>query len=241
MANKIIKEEQLSRLVSKIKTDIDKALRHLPYGKVTSSSSTVVTATVDNFTAYETGAVCIIKNGSATSASGWTLNVNGLGAKKVYVTTADTTASTTQFAANHTMMFIYDESLNSNAGGWRICQLFNSNTTYSNASLGQGYATCTTAPSTTAKTATLSSYDLVIGGVVVVKFSYNVLAGATLNVNSKGAAPMYYRGSAITAGVINEGDVAYFMYQKIAPTTGAYVLLGVDRWAQDRIEIIDLT
>lgn len=96
-----------------------------------SSTSTKVTATVPGITALKTGTVIILKNSGVASASGWTLNVNGLGAKNVYVTTATATRSTTQFAKDYTMMFIYDESLNSGAGGWRICQLFNSNTTYS--------------------------------------------------------------------------------------------------------------
>ena len=97
-------------------------------------------------------------------------------------------------------------------------------TTYTNEKLGQGYATCSTAAATTAKAATLSNYVLTKGGVVAVKFTYAVPADATLNVNSKGAKPIYYKGSAITAGVIQEGDTATFMYDGTN-----YHLLAVDR------------
>lgn len=60
-------------------------------------------------------------------------------------------------------------------------------TTYTNASLGQGYGTCTTAATTVAKIVTLANYSLIIGGIVSVKFTYTVPANATMNINSKGA------------------------------------------------------
>ena len=86
------------------------------------------------------------------------------------------------------------------------------NTTYTPQKLGFGYGTCTTAASTVAKAATLSSYTLVTNGIVSVKFSNSVPASATLNINSKGAKAIFYRGAAITAGIINAGDIATFIY-----------------------------
>ena len=85
-------------------------------------------------------------------------------------------------------------------------------TTYTPAKLGFGYGTCATAAATTAKTVTLSNYVLTTGGYISVKFTYAVPASATLNVNSKGAKSIYYKGSAITAGVIKAGDMATFVY-----------------------------
>lgn len=99
---------------------------------------------------------------------------------------------------------------------------WDNNNTYSNAALGQGYATCSTAASTTAKVASLGSYSLVTGGIVACKFTYNVPANATLNINSKGAKSIYYRGKAITAGVIKAGDIATFIY------SGQYHLISID-------------
>ena len=80
------------------------------------------------------------------------------------------------------------------------------------AALGFGKGTCGTAAATAAKVVTLSGYNLITNGIIAVKFTYAVPASATLNVNSKGAKSIYYRGSAITAGVIDAGDIAVFIY-----------------------------
>lgn len=85
-------------------------------------------------------------------------------------------------------------------------------TSANNASLGQGRGTCDTAASTAAKVVALSNYALATGGIVSVKFTNAVPANATLNINSKGAKSIYYNGSAITAGIINAGDTATFIY-----------------------------
>jgi len=97
-------------------------------------------------------------------------------------------------------------------------------TTYTQEKLGQGYATCSTAAATAAKAATLSNYSLVKGGVVAVKFENAVPASATLNVNSKGAKDIYFKGAAITANIIQAGDTATFIYDG-----SKYHLLSVDR------------
>ena len=97
-------------------------------------------------------------------------------------------------------------------------------TTYSNASLGQGHGTCATAEATAAKVVSLSSYALVTGGIVAVKFTCAVPASATMNINSKGAKPIYYHGSAISAGIIKAGDLAVFMYNG-----SQYHLIAIDR------------
>ena len=102
------------------------------------------------------------------------------------------------------------------------------NTTYSQASLGQGYGTCSTAAATVAKVVTLSSYALSNGGIVSVKFTYAVPASATMNINSKGAKAIYYRGAAIVADVIKAGDIATFIYDGTR-----YHLLSIDRWQAD--------
>lgn len=95
---------------------------------------------------------------------------------------------------------------------WTILNYYDSNTTYSPASLGFGYGTCATAADTAAKTATLSSYKLTTGGIVAIKFSYAVGANATLSINSTTAKAIYYDGEKIKAGVISAGDIAVFVY-----------------------------
>lgn len=105
------------------------------------------------------------------------------------------------------------------------------------AKLGSGYGTCGTAEATAAKAATLSGYVLRTGGHVSVKFTYAVPASATLNINSAGAKAIYYRGAAITAGVIGAGDIATFVYDGTQ-----YQLLSVDSGEKEMTdqEVTDL-
>ena len=102
------------------------------------------------------------------------------------------------------------------------------------AARGYGLATCSTAAATVAKTATLSSYAKVANSTVSVKFTYDVPASATLNINSTGAASIYYQGAAIKAGVIKAGDIATFVYST------QYHLVGIDRSCSDAAEIENL-
>ena len=95
--------------------------------------------------------------------------------------------------------------------------------TYLPQSLGFGFGICSTGAATVAKVATLTDYALIKNGIVSVKFTNSVPANATLNINSKGAKPIFYRGSAIVAGVINAGDVATFIYDGTN-----YIYLGTD-------------
>lgn len=77
---------------------------------------------------------------------------------------------------------------------------------------GNGIGTCSTAAATAAKEVALTGYELVKNGFVAVTFTYDVPANATLNINSKGAKPIYYQGAAIEAGVIKAGDTVTFCY-----------------------------
>lgn len=92
----------------------------IPYGEVDSTStSTVFTATVPGITKLEHGTVMLLKNGVVTSASGFTININNLGAKPAYNNMAAASAETTLFNVNYTMLFIYDE--NRVTGGCWVC------------------------------------------------------------------------------------------------------------------------
>ena len=92
----------------------------IPFGTVDSSStSTAFTATVDGIAELVDGACVLLKNGVVTSASGFTLNVNNLGALPVYSNLAAATRETTIFNVNYTMLFIYD-STRVSGGAW-IC------------------------------------------------------------------------------------------------------------------------
>lgn len=194
------------------------------YGECSTAAATAakVVTVDDSFTLVE-GAQVTIKFTNANSVASPTLNVNSTGAKPLYqrgTTAISTSTTTTGWAAGAIQTFTYDGT------GW--IRDYWVNTTYSPASLGQGYATCSTAETTTAKVATLSSYLLVKGGIVAVKFTYAVPASSTLNVNSKGAKSIYYRGAAIESGIIKAGDIATFIYNGTQ-----YHLIAIDRWQED--------
>ena len=157
------------------------------------------------------------------------LNVNSTGAKNIKYRNANLDQAGV-LAANRTYCFVYDGT------NYQIVGDLDSNSTYTNMSLGNGYGTCTTGGSTTAKVVTLSNYALLVGGVVAVKFTNAVPANATMNINSKGAKSIYYHGAAITANIIQAGDVATFIYNG-----SQYDLLAVDRIAKDTITALGIS
>ena len=95
---------------------------------------------------------------------------------------------------------------------------------FTNVSQGFGYAVCSTAAATAAKTADLTGYVLVPNSFVAVKFTYAVPANATLSINSATAKNIRYHGSNITSGIIQAGDIATFVYD------GEYYhIISIDR------------
>ena len=99
----------------------------IPFGRVDSTStSTVFTATVEGISTLKTGVCVMLSNHVVTSASGFTINVNGLGAKPCYSNMTNATRETTIFNVNYTMLFVYDESLDGGDGGWWVYRGYNS-------------------------------------------------------------------------------------------------------------------
>ena len=103
---------------------------NIPFGTITNVSGTAFSATVPGVTQLRDGVCAYIRNDDTnTSASGWTLNVNGLGAKPVYQSMAAASAVTTTFNKNYTMLFIYNSSRV--AGGcWDLFYGYYSTTNY---------------------------------------------------------------------------------------------------------------
>lgn len=100
----------------------------IPYAAVDdTSTSTAFTATVPGITELKNGVIMLLKNGVVTSTSGFTVNINGLGAKPVYTNLAAATAESTKFNVNYTMLFIYDEDRVS-GGCWVCYNGYDSNT-----------------------------------------------------------------------------------------------------------------
>lgn len=108
----------------------------IPYGECDSTStSTAFTATVPGITMLTDGVCVMLKNGIVTSASGFTININGLGAKPVYsnmatgndITPTDPTRDTTIFNINYTMFLVYSSTIVSD-GGWICYRGYDANT-----------------------------------------------------------------------------------------------------------------
>ena len=99
-----------------------------------------------------------------------------------------------------------------------------SDVTIANLDLGQGYGTCGTAQAVTEKAVTLSNYIQSEGGIVVVKFTYGVPASSTLKVGGYAARDIYYKGAAITGGIITAGDTVTFMY-----SNAKYHVVAIDK------------
>lgn len=75
------------------------------------------------------------------------------------------------------------------------------------------YGICSTAAATAAKVVACTGFGLTTGAEITVKFAVtNTAANPTLNVNSTGAKPIYYRGSAITAGHLGANRTYAFRY-----------------------------
>lgn len=108
----------------------------IPYGEVDSTSTdTAFTATVPGITELTDGTTVLLKNGVVTSASGFTININGLGAKPVYsnmatgnpITPTNPTRETTIFNINYTLLLIYSSTI-VDGGGWINYRGYDSNT-----------------------------------------------------------------------------------------------------------------
>ena len=220
---------------------IDKAMY---YGESTTAAATMPkVCTVETFPTYTNNGVTHAKEGTiiavkftnsdTNTTAAPELNVNGIGAKAIMYNNAiiTSTAKNTVVAgyAKQIAYYRYDPELDGGNGAWEfLAKSVDSNSTYSQASLGQGYATQSNSAAATAITASISSYALSDGGIVTIKFNYDVPANATLNISSKGAKAIYNKGAAIAAGVIKAGDTATFIYSTY------YHLISVDSWQDNQ-------
>lgn len=173
----------------------------------------------------EIGSLIVINFDISNSASNVKIKVGNNDAYPIWYNNTEYTSTGTAYTGYANRLIVY--MFNGTHWVW-ITSSYDSNTTYTNEKLGNGYGTCSTAASTTAKTATFSSYTLVKHGMVSIKFTNAVPANATLNINSKGAKNIYYRGAKIIANIIKAGDIATFVYDGTQ-----YQLIAIDRWQND--------
>ena len=165
----------------------------------------------------EIGAEFVVKGTYTNSASNVTLNVNNTGAKQIlYRDQVYDSPSIILIYENQLIRYVFD-------GTYYVWMGRSNENSYNPQTLGFGYGISETPAATAAKTATLAKYSLTKNGIVAVKFTNAVGTGATLNINSRGAKPIFYRGAAIVAGVIGAGDVATFIYDGTN-----YIYLGTD-------------
>lgn len=215
--------------IEKISTNSDS------YGTCATAAATAakVVNDIEGFELYE-GVPIYVKMTYSNTVANPTLNVNGTGAKSIkrYGTTAPSTATTSSWLAGSVINFVYDGTY------WQMVGWLN--TTYSNVSFGHGYCgdetTASVTNTTVARTAKLPSLTLSTGGIVTVRFTKDVPANATLNIDYsaagatatyRGAKPIIFNGSAITAGIIKAGDTATFQYSTYVVSTGQYILIGL--------------
>lgn len=106
-------------------------------------------------------------------------------------------------------------------------------TKYTPQSLGFGHILCTTAESTLEKTATLSEWTLTKNAIITVRFSYNVSADSTLNINSSGAKQIWYNGAALPSGIIKGTDEVTFIYDGTR-----FRLIAIDKVNPERLSSV---
>ncbi len=201
------------------------------YGTCSTPASTAekVVVVEDENWKLEVGSIVVIKHSATNSASNVTINVNNTGAYPIWANSSEYTSTSSNYtgAANRIITYIFDGT----HWVWLSQGVYPSST--SNASLGQGYGVCSTAETTLAKTATISSFSLETGGIVSIKFNNAVPANSTLNIRSKGAKKIFYKGSAITDGIIKAGDTATFIYDG---TQFQLISIDVDYATKDYVD-----
>ena len=196
------------------------------------------------------GTEIVVKYAATNSSTGTPLlNVNNTGTASVWYNNAAITGTKSTYLGykNRYIRYMWDGTY------WVFMGYsYDANSTYANYSLGNGYGVQTDNGSTAAITVAFTSYTLADNGRVSVLFRHDVPADATMNINDKGAKPIYIdsenpvtNAMKITAGVIKEGDIATFVYKTIeyeasgtdSNTLNRYVLVNInhDHTKQDII------
>ena len=193
-----------------------------------STAAKVVTATGFGFNA---GEILCVYFSKANTAATPTLNVNSAGGKSIYIggSTPSSTTNVLKWSAYTLVSFIFDGTY------FRYISSISAANVLSSRGANTWYGTCTTAEATTAKTSAITNYVLTTGALAAIKFTYAVPASVTLNINSTGAKSIFYQGAAITAGIINAGDLVTFVYDGTQ-----YVVVSIDHRRITEAEIDEM-
>ena len=162
--------------------------------------------------------IAVLFYNTDTSSSNYTyLNVNSTGAIRIMYGKGN-------FAAGKNIRYTGISNVYTiymyNGTYWRWVTTALADTTLS----GFGYATQNNSSTSSSITATLPDYKQIQGGIVCVKFIYDVPANSTLNIDSVGASSIKHKGSNITAGIIKAGDLVTFVYNS------GYQILAIDSY-----------
>lgn len=165
-----------------------------------------VTITGNTNWVLKEGSIIGVKFTNTNTASSVTLNVNNTGAKSIaYNTNRPYTGNSNMIAgyANRTLMYMYDGTYWVWISGGYDANDNNIPSAY-----------CSTAAATAAKTASCSGYALLSNSYIqVIITTTNTAASAlTLNINGKGAKPIYINGAASSAENYTLYAGSYFVY-----------------------------
>lgn len=177
------------------------------FGTCTTAAATAakeVTLTNTNAIELKAGIIVGVKFSNSNTASNVTLNVNGSGAKSIYYNNAVYTGNYNSICgyANRTYFYMY------NGTYWVfLSQGMADSNTYTS-------AYCSTAASTAAKTASCSGYNLLANSYIhIIMTTANTSPGAlTLNINGKGAKPIYINGTASSSSNYSLPAGSYLVY-----------------------------
>lgn len=203
------------------------------FATCTTAASTVakVATLTKGIVVLTVGMKVSVKFTYAHTATSMTLNVNSTGVKTCQF--KGTAVGSGLIVAGGVYDFVYDGTYWQLLGGVVPTSVATA-TTANNAYNPLNYGTCSTAAATAAKTVTLSYFTLVAGKQIRVKFTYaNTASTPTLNVNSTGAKPMYFKdGTQITSTNFAFNTELHYLFTYSTSiegvTTGCYVLENHD-------------
>ena len=177
------------------------------YGTCSTAAATaakVISLTNGTNFALSAGAIIGVKFTNTNTASNVTFNVDSKGAKSLYYNNAAYTGNSSSVCgtANRLHYYMYDGTY------W----VFLSNGILDSDTIPSAY--CTTAAATAAKVASCSGYALLSKSYIqVIITAANTYAGAiTLNINGRGAKPIYINGAASSSTNYTLPAGSYFVY-----------------------------
>lgn len=200
--------------------DVDKARTLFAGETSTNDAAGNWTATIDGITKLYDGLTIALRLNSTYNSTYNSLNVNNLGAKIVWY--RKNTRLTSHVPNGAEILITYRTNAGSyttpSSGsrtdipkgttctdGWILTTAYDSNTVPS--------AYCTTGASTAAKVATCSGYTAMANSYIHIIFSNTNTANVpTLNINSKGAKPIYLNGEPVSSSNKNIKAGSYIAY-----------------------------